>query len=77
MSEAFLGTKLTMNLGPRSYEIILRRGALQNLYQFANLNRRVAVVTDSGVPPSTPARWPTSAGRPPSSRCPRGRPAKA
>ena len=51
MSEAFLGTKLTMNLGPRSYEIILRRGALQNLYQFANLNRRVAVVTDSGVPP--------------------------
>ena len=50
MSEAFLGTKLTMNLGPRSYEIILRRGALQNLYQFANLNRRVAVVTDSGVP---------------------------
>ena len=51
MSEAFLGTKLTMNLGARSYEIILRRGALQNLYQFANLNRRVAVVTDSGVPP--------------------------
>ena len=51
MSEAFLGTKLTMNLGPRSYEIILRRGALQNLYQFANLNRRVAVVTDNGVPP--------------------------
>src|SRR5699024_11948119 len=40
-----------MNLGPRSYEIILRRGALQNLYQFANLNRRVAVVTDDGVPP--------------------------
>ena len=51
MSEAFLGTKLTMNLGARSYDIILRRGALQNLYQFANLNRRVAVVTDSGVPP--------------------------
>ena len=51
MSEAFLGTKLTMNLGVRSYDIILRRGALQNLYQFANLNRRVAVVTDSGVPP--------------------------
>ncbi len=50
MSEAFLGTKLTMNLGARSYDIILRRGALENLYQFANLNRRVAVVTDSGVP---------------------------
>ena len=51
MSEATFGSKLTMNLGPRSYDIILRRGALQNLYQLADLNRRVAVVTDSGVPP--------------------------
>lgn len=42
--------KLTMNLGKRSYDIILKRGALQNLYQFANLGRKVAVVTDSGVP---------------------------
>ena len=37
--------KLTMNLGKRSYDIILKRGALQNLYQFANLGRKVAVVT--------------------------------
>lgn len=50
MSEGFIGTKLTMNLGERSYDIILRRGALQNLYQFTNLGRRVAIVTDSGVP---------------------------
>ena len=49
MSE-FVGTKLTMNLGPRSYDIILKRGALENLYQFARLDRRVAIVTDSGVP---------------------------
>ena len=49
MSE-FIGTKLTMNLGERSYDIILKRGALENLYQFARLDRRVAVVTDSGVP---------------------------
>ena len=49
MSE-FIGTKLTMNLGARSYDIILKRGALENLYQFARLDRRVAVVTDSGVP---------------------------
>ena len=42
--------KMTVNLGARSYDIILRRGALSNLYQLANLNRRVAVVTDSGVP---------------------------
>lgn len=49
MSE-FIGTKLTMNLGPRSYDIILKRGALENLYQFARLDRRVAIVTDNGVP---------------------------
>ena len=54
MSEAFLGTKLTMNLGPRSYEIILRRGALQNLYQFANLNRRVAVPGGGQQKPEDP-----------------------
>ena len=49
MSE-FIGTKLTMNLGERSYDIILKNGALENLYQFARLDRRVAVVTDTGVP---------------------------
>lgn len=42
--------KMTMNLGNRSYDIILKRGSLQNLYQFANLGRKVAVVTDTGVP---------------------------
>ena len=49
MSE-FIGTKLTMNLGERSYDIIVKSGSLENLYQFARLDRRVAVVTDSGVP---------------------------
>ena len=46
----FIGIKLTMNLGERSYDIILKNGALENLYQFARLDRRVAVVTDAGVP---------------------------
>lgn len=41
----FIGTKLTMNLGERSYDIILKNGALENLYQFARLDRKVAVVT--------------------------------
>ena len=36
----FIGTKLTMNLGERSYDIILKNGALENLYQFARLDRR-------------------------------------
>ena len=58
----FIGTKLTMNLGERSDDIILKNGALENLYQFARLDRRVAVVTDAGVPlPSTHSVWPTSA----------------
>ena len=69
MSE-FIGTKLTMNLGERSYDIIVKSGSLENLYQFARLDRRVAVVTDSGVPaprwarsyrkensPPAPWRW--------------------
>ena len=43
----FIGTKLTMNLGERSYDIIVKRGSLENLYQFARLDRRVAVVTGS------------------------------
>nr|WP_317399056.1 3-dehydroquinate synthase [uncultured Gemmiger sp.] len=43
--------KLTMNLGTRSYDIILKRGCLSNLHQFADLtHRRVFILTDSGVP---------------------------
>ncbi len=43
--------KMTMNLGTRSYDIILKRGCLSNLHQFADLtHRRVFVLTDSGVP---------------------------
>lgn len=42
--------KLTMRLGPRSYDIILRRGALGRVGQLVNLDRSVLVVTDTGVP---------------------------
>ena len=43
--------KLTMNLGARSYDIILKRGCLSNLYQFTDLtHRKVFILTDSGVP---------------------------
>ena len=31
-------------------QVIVKSGSLENLYQFARLDRRVAVVTDSGVP---------------------------
>lgn len=42
--------KLTMRLGERSYDIILRRGALEHVGQLFNLQRKVLVVTDDGVP---------------------------
>ena len=74
----FIGTKLTMNLGERSYDIILKNGALENLYQFARLDRRVAVVTDAGVPAeSTHSVWPTSAATQKLLLSRRARPARA
>ena len=42
--------KYTVNLGVRSYDVILKRGCLQNLYQFIHLGRKVTVITDDGVP---------------------------
>ncbi len=43
--------KLTMRLGARSYDIILKRGCLKNLHQFTDTaRRRVFILTDSGVP---------------------------
>lgn len=42
--------KLTMNLGERSYDILIQRGGLAQLQDYVNLNRKVMVVTDSGVP---------------------------
>ena len=41
---------IQMNLGPDSYDILLERGLLQKAGQHLNLNRRVLIVTDSGVP---------------------------
>ena len=39
-----------MNLGEDSYDIVLERGVLASANQHLNLNRRVLVVTDTGVP---------------------------
>ena len=39
-----------MNLGANSYDIIIERGALQKASEYLNLNRKVLVVTDDGVP---------------------------
>lgn len=39
-----------INTGTGSYDIVLERGALERADKLLNLNRRVLVVTDSGVP---------------------------
>ncbi len=42
--------KLSMNLGSRGYDIIIKRGALARAGSLGNLARKVLVVTDDGVP---------------------------
>lgn len=39
-----------MNLGKDSYDIVVERGVLDNANKHLNLNRRVLIVTDTGVP---------------------------
>lgn len=48
----YKGDKMTirMNLGESSYDIIVEHGILATAKEYLNLNRRVLVVTDTGVP---------------------------
>ena len=41
---------LPLNLGENSYDIIVERGALSKIGEYCNLDRKVLVLTDSGVP---------------------------
>ena len=41
---------IPMQLGPESYDILLERGALARADRFFNLDRKVLIVSDSGVP---------------------------
>ena len=41
---------ITVNLGEQSYDITLERGALSKASSIFNLERKVLIVTDSGVP---------------------------
>ena len=43
-------TTLTIALGDRSYDVYVGRGLLRRAGELFNLNRKVLVVTDSGVP---------------------------
>ncbi|MBQ3201554.1 MAG: 3-dehydroquinate synthase [Clostridia bacterium] len=44
-------TTLRMELGKNSYDIIIERGSLKKAGEYLNLERRVLIVTDEGVPP--------------------------
>jgi len=41
---------LSMNLGANSYDIIIEHGSLAKASEYLNLNRKVLIVTDDGVP---------------------------
>lgn len=41
---------LHLNLGADSYDIVIERGALQKAREYLNLDRKVLVLTDDGVP---------------------------
>ena len=41
---------LPLNLGERSYDIVLESGALNRVGELLDLNRRALILTDSGVP---------------------------
>ena len=41
---------LSVNLGANSYDIIIEHGALANAGAYLNLNRKILIVTDDGVP---------------------------
>lgn len=42
---------LHMELGKESYDIVVERGALNRVGELLNLDRRVLIITDDGVPP--------------------------
>ncbi len=44
--------KLHMNLGKNSYDIIVERGILAQMHEYVNVNRKVMIITDDGIPKS-------------------------
>ena len=42
--------KLTVNLQEKSYDIVIERGILHRIGDYTNLNRKVLVISDDGVP---------------------------
>lgn len=42
--------KLHMNLGKNSYDILMQRGCIHEISKYINVNRKVMILTDDGVP---------------------------
>lgn len=42
--------QLSVNLQEKSYDIIIERGILQRIGEYANLDRKVLIISDTGVP---------------------------
>ncbi len=51
-----LTSKATMHVGAGNYDVFIERGALQRVSELLSLDRKVLVVTDSGVPTEYAAR---------------------
>lgn len=51
-----LTSKATMHVGAGNYDVFIERGALQRVSELLSLDRKILVVTDSGVPAEYAAR---------------------
>lgn len=68
---------LRIELGARGYDIILERGCLRRAEDYLNLNRRVLIVTDEGVPEQWPDRIEARCANPLTVRVPSGEASKS
>ena len=41
---------IPVSLGEKSYDVVVEKGALKNIDKYVDLNRKVLVITDDGVP---------------------------
>lgn len=68
---------ISVNLGTHSYDVLVERGLLQRAGQLLDLNRRVLIVTDSGVPAEYAATVAAACRDPRIVTVPRGEPSKS
>ncbi|MBR4727060.1 MAG: 3-dehydroquinate synthase [Clostridia bacterium] len=69
--------QIPVSLGERSYEIVLERGCLRQAGQLLQLNRRVLIVTDDGVPAAYAADLAAQCGAPIIETVPQGEGSKS